>query len=327
MVWASLSGGTWETAGLGMGQRGWTLRGVMCNGAKFREEWLFNALCYQILTLQICDQALYDSVVELAGFVHLGHSVLVQKYKLSYVRGARGDSIFVKDATKLIFGREDMHGPNVKGAMTALQGRRGQEGPESSQVGSSQQCLQRVHMEASSRGLSREEDSSVGLHPNIRLAVLSTHHKAIVNRLLRITSITLQNTSPPVHSYLAAPNNSCLGAMHGIAFGATPDEIINDLEFYQADIFHARRMGTTGTAVITFIGTHVPYTVYYRRLEFRCRPYKPRAHHCNSRLEYGHLTLACPGNQRCCPTCSTILAHPDEPHPCTPWFALLQLAV
>ncbi|KAM7296726.1 uncharacterized protein ISCGN_021883 [Ixodes scapularis] len=92
--------------------------------------------------------------------VHLGHGVLVQKYKLSYVRGARGDSIFVKEATKLIFGREDLHGPSVRGAMRALQGHRGQEGPDSSQVGSSQLCLQRVHMEASSRGLSREEDSS-----------------------------------------------------------------------------------------------------------------------------------------------------------------------
>ncbi|KAM7298577.1 uncharacterized protein ISCGN_019169 [Ixodes scapularis] len=92
--------------------------------------------------------------------VHLGHGVLVQKYKLSYVRGARGDSIFVKEAMKLIFGREDLHGSSVRGAMTALQGRRGQEGPDSSQVGSSQQCLQRVHMEASSRGLSREEESS-----------------------------------------------------------------------------------------------------------------------------------------------------------------------
>ncbi|KAG0424483.1 hypothetical protein HPB47_028298 [Ixodes persulcatus] len=157
-------------------------------------------------------------------------------------------------------------------------------------------------------------DVSLHLRKNNRLAVLRTHHEAIVNRLLRITSITLQNTSPPVHSYLAAPNNSCRGVIHGIASGATPDEIIND----QADILHARRMGTTGSAIITFIGTHVPYTVYYRRLEFRCRPHKPRAHHCNSCVEYRHRTLACPGNQRRCPTCSTTLARPDEPHPCTP---------
>ncbi|KAM7306607.1 hypothetical protein ISCGN_010310 [Ixodes scapularis] len=160
-----------------------------------------------------------------------------------------------------------------------------------------------------------------------KITVLRTHHEAIVNWLLRITNITLQHTSPPVHSYLAAPNNSCRGVIRGIASEATPDEIINDLESYQGDILHARQVGTTGSAIITFIGTHVPYTVYYRRLEFRCRPHKPRAHRCNSCVEYGHRTLACPGNQRRCPPCSTTLARPDEPHPCTPWFALLQLAV
>ncbi|KAG0439529.1 hypothetical protein HPB47_016613, partial [Ixodes persulcatus] len=45
--------------------------------------------------------------------------------------------------------------------------------------------------------------------------------------------------------------------------------------------------------------------MYYRCLEFRGRPHKPRAHHCDSCVEYGHCTLACPGNQRRCPPCST----------------------
>ncbi|KAG0426459.1 hypothetical protein HPB47_026434, partial [Ixodes persulcatus] len=36
--------------------------------SRFPEKWLFGALCYQILALQICDRALYGSVVELLGF-------------------------------------------------------------------------------------------------------------------------------------------------------------------------------------------------------------------------------------------------------------------
>ncbi|KAG0421942.1 hypothetical protein HPB47_002201 [Ixodes persulcatus] len=44
---------------------------------------------------------------ECDGLVHLGHGVLVQKDKLSYVRGARGDSMFLKEATKLVFGRSE----------------------------------------------------------------------------------------------------------------------------------------------------------------------------------------------------------------------------
>ena len=39
--------------------------------SRFPEKWLFDALCYQILALQICDRALYGSVVELPGFVSI----------------------------------------------------------------------------------------------------------------------------------------------------------------------------------------------------------------------------------------------------------------
>ncbi|KAG0412110.1 hypothetical protein HPB47_010749, partial [Ixodes persulcatus] len=43
-----------------------------CKGSaltsRFSEKWLFDALSYQILALQICDRALYGSVVELPGF-------------------------------------------------------------------------------------------------------------------------------------------------------------------------------------------------------------------------------------------------------------------
>ncbi|KAG0411810.1 hypothetical protein HPB47_011066 [Ixodes persulcatus] len=116
-------------------------------------------------------------------------------------------------------------------------------------------------------------DVSLHLHQNNRLAVLRTHCEAIINRLLHITSITLQNTSLP---------------------------IINDLESYHAENLHARQMSTTDSAIITFIGTHVSYTVHYC-LKFRCRPHKPRAHHCNNYLEYGH------------PTVPHVFHHPDLP--------------
>ncbi|KAH7980000.1 hypothetical protein HPB49_012480 [Dermacentor silvarum] len=78
-------------------------------------------------------------------------------------------------------------------------------------------------------------------------------------------------------------------------------------------------MGNTNSALITFAGMHVPFSAYYQRLEFRCRPHKPRAHHCTICLQYEHRTCACPGNQRLCPTCSTPISQPDEPHSCSPW--------
>ncbi|KAM7305904.1 hypothetical protein ISCGN_015800 [Ixodes scapularis] len=43
--------------------------------SRLPEKWLFDALCYQILALQICDRALYGSVVELPGIVSIGEAM------------------------------------------------------------------------------------------------------------------------------------------------------------------------------------------------------------------------------------------------------------
>ncbi|XP_040073197.2 uncharacterized protein LOC115324593 [Ixodes scapularis] len=52
---------------------------------------------------------------EVNGEVHLGHGVQVEKEKLSYIMGARGDSMFIKEATKLVFGRENLNGRSTTG--------------------------------------------------------------------------------------------------------------------------------------------------------------------------------------------------------------------
>ncbi|KAH9378644.1 hypothetical protein HPB48_013289 [Haemaphysalis longicornis] len=116
-----------------------------------------------------------------------------------------------------------------------------------------------------------------------------------------------------------APTNSCCGVIHGIAPDATPDDLIRDLECYQSDSLSACRRANTSSAMLTFSGTHVPFFVYYQRINFRCRPHKSRVHHCTVCLQYGHHTLACPGNQKRGPICSTVTTRPDEPHSCTPW--------
>ncbi|KAH7979112.1 hypothetical protein HPB49_008255 [Dermacentor silvarum] len=140
-------------------------------------------------------------------------------------------------------------------------------------------------------------DVSVHLRNRNRVAILKTHHIELASRLLSVESIMLAGRIYAVAPYLAASTNSCRGVIHGIAPDATQDELLRDLDSYQADILLARRMGNTNSALITFAGMHVPFSVYYQRLEFRCRPHKPRAHHCTICLQYEHRTWACPGNQ------------------------------
>ncbi|KAH9379045.1 hypothetical protein HPB48_001651 [Haemaphysalis longicornis] len=141
-------------------------------------------------------------------------------------------------------------------------------------------------------------DISLHLRHRDRLAVVKTHHVEVVNRLLRVQSITLAGRTYEVARYLMAPTNSCLGVIDGIAPDATPDGLLRDLDCYQSDVLSARRMGSTNSAILTFSGTQVPFYVYYQRIEFRCRPHKPRAHHCTICQQYRHHTLACPGNQQ-----------------------------
>ncbi|KAH7945694.1 hypothetical protein HPB49_014320 [Dermacentor silvarum] len=162
-------------------------------------------------------------------------------------------------------------------------------------------------------------DVSVHLRNRNPLAILKTHYIEHASHLLSVDSIILAGRIHAVAPYLAAPTNSCRGVIHRIAPDATQEELLRDLDSYQADMLLACRMGNSNSALITFAGMHVPFSVNYQRLEFRCRPHKPRAHHCTMCLQYEHRTCACPGNQRLCPTCSTPISQPDEPHSCSPW--------
>ncbi|KAH7965237.1 hypothetical protein HPB49_004997 [Dermacentor silvarum] len=161
-------------------------------------------------------------------------------------------------------------------------------------------------------------DVSVHLRNRNHLAILKAHHMELVSRLLSVESIVLAGRIYAVASYLAATTNSCRGVIYGVAPDATPEELLRDLDCYQADIPLARRVGNANSALITFAGMHILFSVYYQRLEFRCHPHKPRAHHYTICLQYGHRTCACPGNQRLCPTCSTPITEPDEPHSYSP---------
>ncbi|KAH7985775.1 hypothetical protein HPB49_026277 [Dermacentor silvarum] len=104
-----------------------------------------------------------------------------------------------------------------------------------------------------------------------KLPAHTYHHIELARRLLSVASIILAGRIYAVAPYLAAPTNSCRGVIHGIAPDATQEELLRDLDSYQADILLARRMGNTNSALITFAGMHVPFCVYYQRLEFRCQ--------------------------------------------------------
>ncbi|KAH7966921.1 hypothetical protein HPB49_020713 [Dermacentor silvarum] len=108
-----------------------------------------------------------------------------------------------------------------------------------------------------------------------RLAILKTHHiELVIAAALSALSLSryLAAHMPYIAPYLAAPTYSCRGVIHGVAPDATPEKLLRDLYCYQATILLARRMGNKNYALITFSSMHVPFSVYYQRLEFRCPP-------------------------------------------------------
>ncbi|XP_040063061.2 uncharacterized protein LOC120837621 [Ixodes scapularis] len=46
---------------------------------------------------------------------HLGHGIMVATSKLKYILGARGDSMFCKEATKVVFGAANLQRRSVTG--------------------------------------------------------------------------------------------------------------------------------------------------------------------------------------------------------------------
>ncbi|KAL1477586.1 hypothetical protein MTO96_035621 [Rhipicephalus appendiculatus] len=86
------------------------------------------------------------------------------------------------------------------------------------------------------------------------------------------------------------------------------------------EIIHARMLGDSKTAVITFYGTFVPKYVYYQGGELACYPYKNTVQVCKICQQVGHRTDVCPQPElHVCKICGTL--EPTDGHECTPHCA------
>ncbi|KAG0423294.1 hypothetical protein HPB47_000918, partial [Ixodes persulcatus] len=148
-----------------------------------------------------------------------------------------------------------------------------------------------------------------------RVILLKTAYESTAQRLAQVCDIRINNKLHHVTPYFAAPLNSCKGVIHGVKAGLSTDELMTSLESYQATIITARMMGASESVLIIFEGTSVPYTVLFERVEYRCRPYQPKAAKCERCRAYGHRAINCseaPTFWRC-PTCATPLQQQQAP--------------
>ncbi|KAH7933575.1 hypothetical protein HPB49_014030 [Dermacentor silvarum] len=145
------------------------------------------------------------------------------------------------------------------------------------------------------------KETQVEIQEHKNLAVSVSTRNSVAEKLAQLTTLAIQGTSHQVSIYLAPPDNYCRGVVHGIEAHTTAAELMANLDAPGFPILSARMMGNTETALITFRGTRMPYTVLY--------------------LLQGNIPVAdvCPTPQHLrCPICAVAMPVRNAPHPCAP---------
>ncbi|KAH7978479.1 hypothetical protein HPB49_005603 [Dermacentor silvarum] len=129
------------------------------------------------------------------------------------------------------------------------------------------------------------------------LAVISTSDENLATELQKVQSISLGLNQHAVQAYVAAPDNSCKGVVPGIEPNTTVKTLLENLRYSEASILHARMMGSTNQALVTFSGIQI----------------------CSVCLSMGHRADVCPMSDKPrCVACGT--SNPLPEHECTPKF-------
>ncbi|KAH7953864.1 hypothetical protein HPB49_013149 [Dermacentor silvarum] len=163
------------------------------------------------------------------------------------------------------------------------------------------------------------KETQVEIQEHKNLAVFVSTRNYVAQKLAQLTTLTIQATSHQVSIYLVPPDNSCRGIVHGIEAHTTSAELMANLDAPGFTILSARMMGKTETALITFHGNILPYTVLYYRAIYRCKPHYPRAQQSIICLKLGHRADVCPTPQHLrCPICAVAVPVYNAHHTCAP---------
>ncbi|KAH9381899.1 hypothetical protein HPB48_015381 [Haemaphysalis longicornis] len=152
------------------------------------------------------------------------------------------------------------------------------------------------------------------------IGIIKTARTTAAAKIDKINFVTFGARACRVCTYILPPENSCKGVIHNVRAGTSPKKLQAQLSAkFGVTILSARMMGHTETAIITFLGTHVPRTVLYRQAERRCVPHHPKAQFCTTCFAIGHRADVClrAGTHRC-RLCGIQLSYPDQRHLCDP---------
>lgn len=156
------------------------------------------------------------------------------------------------------------------------------------------------------------------------LVVASTPNASHAITLSKISSVQIGGAQYELMPYMKPPPDTCRGVIHGLDPDTTTETLADLLEANKPQLIHARLMGRTTSALLTFHGPHVPFYVKVGSLLYRCRPFRRTVQVCQLCGDIGHRQDVCPHPDR--PTCLACgLSNPSADHPCNPQCKLCHL--
>ncbi|KAM7312129.1 hypothetical protein ISCGN_009034 [Ixodes scapularis] len=90
------------------------------------------------------------------------------------------------------------------------------------------------------------------------------------------------------------PPGTCRGVIHGLDSSINKENLGAYLQGNYPTLLHARIMGNTRSALLTFQGTRVPFYVKGGSMLLRCRPFRRSVQVCHVCGELGHRMDVCP---------------------------------
>lgn len=148
------------------------------------------------------------------------------------------------------------------------------------------------------------------------LIVTSTDSEDLTIALSEITQLTIGNQTHEVTPYIKPLPGTVRGVIHGLTPGTPSHRLMELLAANdQCEILHARMLGKSSSAVLTFQGPHVPFYVRLASAYTRCKPYLRTVQYCKTCGAFGHRKDICPNPENnSCTRCGA--ANITEEHTC-----------
>ncbi|KAH9367913.1 hypothetical protein HPB48_008367 [Haemaphysalis longicornis] len=158
------------------------------------------------------------------------------------------------------------------------------------------------------------------LRPNAarNVFVMSTPSTERAKTYSMVRQLNIANRAYSTLPYVASPEDTCKEVIQGIPPEDTQQDIIDNIvNSANPQAIHARRMGTTNTALIAFDGPKVPLLIYYGGAEFWGYIHKQKSEACLACGAVGHRADVCPNpTPSRCQGCGQHSSE-DNPHSCT----------